>query len=275
MIHVPVKRKRRWIKWVKIIVIVYCSIGIALYYLQEKFLFHPAQLDRSYAYQFDMPFEEINIPFNKTDTINMVKFFPNDSVRKGLVIYFHGNKGNINRHAPFAKTFTRNGYEVWMEDYPGYGKSTGDITEKKLYEQAWQIYVLAKKKYKSDSIIIYGRSFGSGIAAYLAANAPVKRLVLETPYYSIPSLFSCYAPVYPTSLMAKYKIPVHEYLQDVKFPITIFHGTSDWTIPYRCAEKLKPVLKNSDEFITIQSGTHHNLNEFDIMKNKMDSILQL
>jgi alpha-beta hydrolase superfamily lysophospholipase len=275
MINKSVKRKRRIIRWVKVIVLLYCTIGIALYYLQEKFLFHPVKLEHNYSYKFDVPFKEINIPINKTDTINLVKFFPKDSIPKGVVLYFHGNKENIGRYAPFANNFTKHGYEVWMEDYPGFGKSTGSITEKKLYEQAWQIYVMAKSKFSSDSIIIYGKSFGTGIASYLAANAQAKRLILETPYSSIPSLFSCYAPIYPTALMATYKIPTYQYLQDVKAPIIIFHGTGDWIIPYRCASKLKSVLKPTDEFITIPNGTHHDLNDFGIMKNKLDSILQL
>jgi hypothetical protein len=54
-----------------------------------------------------MPFKEINIPFNKIDTINLVKFFPKDAVRKGVVIYFHGNKENITRYAKFSKTLQR------------------------------------------------------------------------------------------------------------------------------------------------------------------------
>ena len=109
-------------RWIKIIVLLYSLIGIALYYLQERFLFHPEKLEASYRYHFPVPFEELNIPFNTTDTVSMVKFFPADSVRKGVVLYFHGNRENISRYAKFADNFTKNGYEVWMEDYPGYGK---------------------------------------------------------------------------------------------------------------------------------------------------------
>ena len=262
-------------RWLKVIIILYSAIGIALYYLQEKFLFHPEELSAAYVYHFNVPFEEINIPFNKTDTINMVKFFPKDTVRRGVVLYFHGNKQNIERYAKFAVNFTSLGYEVWMEDYPGFGKSVGDRTEKKLYEEAAQLQKMALSKYGKDSIILYGKSFGTGIAAYVASVTNCKRLILETPYYSIPSLFSCYAPIYPTTAMANYKIPVNEYLQDVKYPITIFHGTDDGVIPYRCAAKLKAVLKPTDEFITIEKGTHHNLNDFKLFHQKLDSLLLL
>lgn len=267
--------RKKIYRWLKIILLLYCLIGIALFYLQERFLFHPEKLSNAYVYHFNVPFEEVNIPFNNSDTINMIKFFPVDSVRRGVVLYFHGNRQNIERYAKFAGNFTKHGYEVWMEDYPGFGKSTGERTEKKLFEQALQVQKMAASKYHSDSIIVYGKSFGTGIASYLASETNNKRLILETPYYSIPSLFSCYAPIYPTGKMSNYKIPANEFLADVKFPITIFHGNDDAVIPYRNAARLKPVLKSTDEFVTIDKGTHHNLNDFPLFQHKLDSLLDL
>lgn len=262
-------------RWLKIILVLYSLIGIALYYLQEVFLFHPERLSQSYVYHFDQPFEEINIPFNSTDTVNLVKFFPADSVRRGVVLYFHGNKQNIERYTRFVSSFTSHGYEVWMEDYPGFGKSVGRRSEKILYQQALQLMRMALGKYGKDSIIIYGKSFGTGIASYVAASVNCRRLILETPYYSIPSLFSCYAPIYPTAAMSTYKIPINEFLADVNYPITIFHGTEDGVIPYSNANRLKNLLKSGDEFITIEKGDHQDLNEFPLMKRKLDSLLRL
>jgi len=262
-------------RWLKIIILVYSIIGIALYYLQEKFLFHPEKLSNAYVYHFDVPFEEVNIPINNTDTVNMIKFFPADSVKRGVVVYFHGNRQNVERYAKFAGNFTKHGYEVWMGDYPGFGKTTGERTEKKMYEQALQVQKMAAAKYGKDSIILYGKSLGTGIAAYVASQSNNKRVILETPYYSIPSLFSCYAPIYPNSKMCTYKIPTNEFLVDVNYPVTIFHGTDDWEIPYRNAARLKKILKPTDEFITIEKGVHNNLNDFPLFQQKLDSLLKL
>ncbi|HQY12688.1 MAG TPA: alpha/beta hydrolase, partial [Ferruginibacter sp.] len=101
-----------------------------------------------------------------------------------------------------------------------------------------------------------------------------KRLILETPYYSIPALFSCYAPIYPSAYMSTYKIRTFRFLEDVHCPVSIFHGTRDGVIPYRCAEKLKHVIKPTDEFITIEKGTHQNLNDFPLFQQKLDSLLR-
>ena len=268
-------KKRKWFKWVKILIIIYCVIGIVLYYLQDYILFHPQKLAQDYIFHFDKPFEEINIPVNGMDTINMIKFFPKNGVRRGVVLYFHGNRRNVERYAVYADNFTKNGYEVWMEDYPGYGKSSGERTEEKLYEQALQVQKMAAAKYNTDSIIIFGKSLGTGIAAYVASVTACKKLILETPYYSIPDILSSYGGfIYPLQKIIRYKIPTWQFLQDVKAPVTILHGTSDWVIPYRCAEKLRKYLKPGDEFITIEGGVHNNLNDFKIFHTKLDSLLQ-
>lgn len=268
------KMKRKLFRWIKVIVLLYSIIGIAMFYLQDYILFKPESFEKDHQFHFNMPFREVNIPFNEKDTMNMVQFFPADSIRKGVVLYFHGNRQNIERYAKFVSAFTKNGYEVWMEDYPGYGKSTGSRTEQKILYQALQVYQMALAKYGKDSIILYGKSLGSGIASYVASQTFCKRLILETPYYSIPDVFAAYAFIYPTQRMITYKIPTYEYLQDVNYPITIFHGTNDWVIPYRCASKLKTVLKPTDEFITLENGTHHNLASFELYKKKIDSLLK-
>ena len=75
------------LRWLKVIIIFYSAIGIALYYLQEKFLFHPEKLSADYVFHFDVPFEEINIPFNKTDTINMVIFSKGFNKQRSGIIF--------------------------------------------------------------------------------------------------------------------------------------------------------------------------------------------
>jgi alpha-beta hydrolase superfamily lysophospholipase len=267
--------KRKIYRITIVATLIYCSIGIALYHLQEKLLFHPVSLPRNFKFKFDIRYKEINIAMNKTDTLNLIQFFPSDAVPKGVVIYFHGNKGNVIRFAKFANNFTKNGFQVWMPDYPGYGKTTGKLTEENIYAQATEVYKLAHSKFPAESIFVYGRSLGSGVAAYIAATNKCAGLILETPYYSIPDLFSSYAPIYPTKRMSHFKFPVGEYLKKVKEPILIFHGTADKVIPFPEAEKLKKVLKPSDEFVVIENGTHNNLNNFSLYHKKLDSVLIL
>jgi dienelactone hydrolase len=267
-----VSTKRKIYRVIIVITLIYCSVGIALYHLQEKLLFHPVTLPQNFQFNFDVPFKEVNIPMNKTDTVNMIQFLPADPAIKGVVLYFHGNSDNVIRYEKNAEIFTKKGYEVWIPDYPTYGKTTGELTEENMYLQAKEVYKLAHSKFSSDSIFVYGKSLGTGVASYIAAKEKCAALILETPFYSIPSLFSTYAPIYPTSRMSHFKFPVGEYLGEVTEPVLIFSGTSDKVIPYRNAAKLKKVLKKGDEFITLQNGTHNNVTSFPIFQEKIDSV---
>lgn len=271
----PVNKQRKIFRWIQVLIIIYCLVGIGIYTFQENFLFRPAVLKADAVFNFSHPFKEVNIPVDHFTKYNIVQFtLPGNNIR-GVVLYFHGNRGNIKRYASAANNITKHGYEVWMIEYPGFGKSTGKLTEQILYDQALQVYKMARVRFKPDSIIIYGRSLGSGVATQLASIRDCKRLILETPYYSIPSLAATWFWMYPVDRMIKYKFPTNEYLKNVTAPVTIFHGTDDGVIPYKNAVRLKEALKAGDEFISINNGSHNNLKKYKEMTAKLDSILSL
>lgn len=268
------KSYRKIWKWLKILIIVYVVGGIALYFLQDYILFHPVSLKKEHKYDFPEKHKDIDIPINKNSNLNIVQFFSIDTVTRGVVLYFHGNKKNISWYAKYPPYFTRNGYEVWMIDYPGFGKSTGKLTEKNLYDWANYLYKFANARFNSDSIIIYGKSMGTGIATELASKQPCKRLILETPYYDYPSVIKHYLPFYPVDWMIHYKIPTYRFIQHINTPITIFQGTDDRLVTYDNASGLKPYLKPGDEFVTIKDGSHNDLFEFKETISKLDSLLK-
>jgi alpha-beta hydrolase superfamily lysophospholipase len=269
-----VKNKKKLFRWLKIIICIYCIVGIAFYYLQEKIYFRPVLLDEDSSYHFMRPFNEKNIEQDNQTKFNIIQFTVPDSLRKGLVLYFHGNRENIKHYASFADNFTRNRYEVWMPDYPGFGKSRGALNEQVLYDEALQVYKLARKQYAPEQIIIYGKSIGTGIAAELASIRDCKKLILETPYYSLTALSERVLWMYPLNLLMHFKLPEYEYISKVTAPISIFHGTNDGVIPYAHALKLKAVLKPADEFITVDGGSHNDLYQFPLVQKKLDSLLK-
>jgi alpha-beta hydrolase superfamily lysophospholipase len=262
-------------KWLLILAILYIAGGFVIYFLQDAVLFHPVSLKRDHKYEFKEPHEDITIDISEKESLNLVRFNSTDSVTRGVVLYFHGNKKNISRYAPLTPYFTRDGYEVIIIDYPGFGKSTGKFTEQTLYDWSLQVYKLARSRFPPDSIIIYGKSMGTGIAAQLATKVKCRRLILETPYYDLPSVLKHYLFIYPIDWMIHYKLPIYKYLPLVEMPVTIFHGTSDGVITYGNAKRLVPLLKKEDEFITIKGGSHNDLYEFPLTVQKLDSLLGL
>jgi hypothetical protein len=75
----------------KILLLAYAVIGIAGYYLQDYLILHPAQLAPDAKYAFPQPFEEINWQIDEKTSFHIVQFPVSDSIKKGVVLYFHGN----------------------------------------------------------------------------------------------------------------------------------------------------------------------------------------
>jgi uncharacterized protein len=265
--------KKKIFKWLQIVIIIYVVFGAALYFLQNAILFHPVTLKRDHNYNFPEPHRDISIPINDQDVLNLVDFSSTDTITRGVVLYFHGNKKNISWYSKYIPYFTRHGYQVLMIDYPGFGKSTGKLTEQKLYNWALQVYKIAHKRFSADSIIIYGKSMGTGIAAQLASIRDCRKLILETPYYDFPSTISHYLPIYPVRWMIRYDLPTYNYLKNVSAPVTIFQGTKDRLVTYKNAKRLKPFLKPGDEFITVKGAGHNNLFNYKEVIHKLDSLL--
>lgn len=264
--------KSRIKKMIYFVIVIYLIGGVVFYFFQEKIFFQSVAIDPKKPFEFSVPFKEETLVYNAEYSFSVVKFFASTPKPKGVILYFHGNRININRYAQYAPNFTKYGYEVWMFDYPTYGKTAGKLTEEILYTEALEVYKKAAQNFNSNQIIIYGKSLGTGLASYTAAHQPCQQLILETPYYSFSSVASQWAFMYPKALV-KFNIPAYQFIQQVKCPITIFHGTSDRTIFYSNAQKLKPLLKHADEFITIKGGGHNNLVDYDLYKKKLEILL--
>lgn len=250
---------------------IYLAGGIALYFVQDKLLFHPEVLPESYKFKFDVPFEELLIPVNNKVKLSAVLFKAERP--RGMVLYFHGNAMNINRYAKMMRNFTRNNYDVLILDYRGFGKSTGRLTEEALFGDALLMYKVARTRFAPWQIVIYGKSIGTGIAAQLASVRDCRRLVLETPYYSLEDVAGDVAPIYPVGWLLNYKLPTYTYLPKVTAPVTIFHGTEDETVPYESGKRLEALFKKGDEFVTLEGGEHNNLNDYPLFHRKLDSVL--
>jgi pimeloyl-ACP methyl ester carboxylesterase len=262
--------KKRIFFWVKILVILYCAGGIALYYLQDKILFHPQTIGSDYSYKFKQLFRELNIPFSKEDTLNLIQFLPDKNANpKGVVLFFHGTNGNIENYAERATVFTKQNFEVWMVDYPSFGKSSGLFDEKKINSQAFEINKLALNRFKKENIIIYGQSIGASVAANLASSGNLASLILENPSYDVPNLLHHYTFVYPWSSMAAYKFSVYDALSyiDKRLQVTIITGNNGELFSSASAKKLKPMIDSNDVFINIRKNKANALyNEMEYQK---------
>lgn len=251
--------KKKIFNFIKLLLFIYASVGIAVFYLQDKYLLRPTKLSTDFMFKFDHGFKEVNIPVNKEDTINLIQFLPaDDTVSKGVVIYFHDAKDNVSMYESNVNVFIKNGYEVWMPDYPGFGKSSGKATELKINEQAFQVKRLADKKFLPEQIVVYGQQFGAGVAASLASSTPIKLLILENPFYSIPDMYSSILPIYPWNSMSNYKFPIGENIQEISAPVKIVF-TGEKTVNSSSSKKLSKKINEKNKFVTTSNSAYESV----------------
>lgn len=247
-------------------------IGTSLYFLQEKLIFLPTTLPQDFAYSFSNPFEELFLKSDDGAVINAIHF--KTEKPKGVILYFHGNAGDLSRWGKITEFFVEKNYDVLVMDYRTYGKSSGTLSEQALYNDAQMCYDYLLKHYQESEITIYGRSIGTGMATHLASRNQPHRLILETPFYCLAEVAKYRFPVFPVKKLLKYNFPSYQYIQDVKCPIKIFHGTDDNIIPYASGEKLfNSIVKKEKTFFTIKKGEHNNLIEFETYRKHIQKIL--
>lgn len=250
----------------------YLLIGLLVYLFQEKLMFHPKKLDQKYEYQFNSPFEEVFLKTKDGAMINALHF--KEAGSKGVILYFHGNAGNLNRWGSIGEEFTERNYDVFIIDYRTYGKSTGERTEENLLDDAEMSYNYLLKYYSPDQITIYGRSLGTNFATFVASRNKAKQLILEAPFFSFVDMAQRRFPLLPTKQLLKFKMLTNQYIENVKCPITFFHGKEDQVVPYDSGRNLYDIApEGHKEMVTIPDANHNNISSFQEYQAKLDQIL--
>ncbi|RDK85380.1 alpha/beta hydrolase [Marinirhabdus gelatinilytica] len=245
-----------------LVTLVVAAVGL-LYAFQEKIIFLSEELPQEHNFTFkdSQSFEEIVLHTNDGAKLHGIHFKAEKT--RGLVLYYHGNAGNLAKWGAIAPRFTKYGYDVLMMDYRGYGKSSGERSEAQLYEDAMAFFSKAKELVPEGKIIVYGRSLGTTFATYVASKNSPRKLILESPFYSLEKLAKNRYPYLPIEKLLKYKFETANYIVQVSCPITIIHGADDGIVPYKEAEQLYNVIPEQQRtLVTIKNGKHNNLGSF-------------
>ncbi|MDX2250025.1 MAG: alpha/beta fold hydrolase [Bacteroidia bacterium] len=237
----------------------------------DFFLFHPTKLSREHVFSFPVPFTEYFLKTPDGAEINVLWF--HSPQPRGLILYFHGNADDLSRWGKMAEDFLHLNYDVMMMDYRGFGKSTGKLSESILHADGKIFYNHALQHFPAEKIVIYGRSLGTGIATRLAAEVPSAQLILETPFYNLPELLLRYIPFIGSKIPWAYQFRSDEYIQQVKVPLTIFHGTEDEVVPYKEGKKFEALLGERVRFVTLHGGKHKNLSEYPLYHEVLAEVL--
>lgn len=259
-------------------VILYVLICMAVYFKQELFIFLPDKLPKDHQFINYPNAKEVYFDIEDNKQIHGLYFNTQNTPMgaekaKGVVLYFHGNAGSLEKWGQVAPDFLPLGYDVLVMDYRTYGKSEGKLSEQNLFSDAQLAFNYLKQNFNERDIVIYGRSIGTGIATYLAANNKCKALILETPYYNLMDLAKNYFKWLPKKNLLKYPFRNDLHIKQVNSPAYIFHGTADKIVPLESGLKLEPFLEDGN-FTVIQNANHHNISSFEVYHLKLKTILK-
>jgi pimeloyl-ACP methyl ester carboxylesterase len=215
-----------------IILSIYILLLILLYFFQSSFVYFPSKKLAYSPAEIGLDFEDVFMVCE--DNIQLHGWYIHCKQKKGIVLFFHGNAGNISYRLDTIAMFTGIGYDVFIFDYRGYGKSQGKPSEEGTYLDAlaaWN-YLLQQRKVSGEKITIFARSLGAAVGSWLAKEKHVHAVILESSFASIPKMGEKLYPFLPTRLLAKIIYPVHEYVKHIQAPKLFIHSRDDEIIPF-------------------------------------------
>ena len=191
-------------------------------------------------------------------------FIPAKGKALGTVIHFHGNAQNMTAHYSYVSWLPASGFNLFVFDYRGYGKSKGKLSRKGVYEDSVAAveYIKSRTDIDQGKIILFGQSLGGANAIAVAGENRFKGIVgvvSESAFSSYKSVATEHAglfkPLAPLVIGNKFS-PKKSVKKIAPTPLLIIHGTADQVVAYKHAKKLFKEAKAPKELWTIRGGRH-------------------
>jgi uncharacterized protein len=175
-----------------------------------------------------------------------------------VILYFAGSIGNISRELGTTAFLVSLGSAVAIVDYPGFGRSEGSPSERGSYETAealWS-YAVTVRRRKPEDIVVYGRSLGAAVAAWLAARHPCSALICHSGFTSIPDVAAHDYPLMPARFFCYIRFNTRKYLRRCTCPVLVLHSVTDTVIPFRHGLQLFEAASEPKQFLRLK-GNHY------------------
>ena len=235
----------------------------SLRWFEHAVSFHPTRYDARFGWKHPSGADDVWL--TTTDGVRLHGWFFQTTKPSAIatIIYFHGNGGNISNVGWVGETLAARGFNVLLLDYRGYGRSEGDVDDEQgLYADAdagYQ-YVTGTRGIRPESVVLYGQSLGTAVAADLASRRKCAAVILESGFSSASDLASTVLPVLPRRLhfLIKNRFESARKLSQVNCPVLIVHGDPDETIPSENGRRLFAAA-NQPKALLIFPGAGHSV----------------
>jgi pimeloyl-ACP methyl ester carboxylesterase len=235
-------------KWIGLILlallIAYLIAGLLLYFKQRDLLYFPSE-------PINHHYETMTI----TNEGEQIHITITNLGRAKALLYWGGNGEAVAAGADvFAEALPN--YTTYLVDYRGYGKSSGKPTEAALFSDALALYDHIKTEHQSISL--FGRSLGTGIASYVASQREADKLVLITPYDSVESVARNKYSIFLLSWLVKDKYDSLSRVPQIQASTIILIAEHDTVVPKQHAYTLAGAFPTDQVEVHEITGSHHN-----------------
>ena len=242
-----------------ILLLIACAYGallLLLYFAQAKLIYFPDSSLVANPAAIGLRYDPITI--RTDDGVELDSWFIPAAGAHKVLLFFHGNAGNISHRLESIKIFHDLGLAVLIFDYRGYGHSTGEPSEQGTYRDAvavWR-YLTEERGIAANNIIVFGRSLGGAIASHLASRHKPAALILESTFTSVPDMAAIHYPFLPVRWLARFSYDTRANLAAISCPLLIIHSPDDEIAPYRLGQELLAAARPPKQFLPIRGG--HN-----------------
>lgn len=236
--------------------LLYGAFLLLLYALQGRLLYFPTRGIDATPADAGLPYEEVRLVAG--DGVELQAWFLPSPADRGTVLFFHGNAGNLSHRLPSLALFHRLGWNTLILSYRGYGRSGGSPSEGGTYRDAaaaWR-HLVEERGEAPERIVLFGRSLGGGVAAWLAERHAPGGVILESTFTSVPDLAAEVYPFVPARLLVRNRYPTLSRLPRLRCPVLVVHSPDDDVIPYRHGRRLWEAAREPKRFLQIRGG--HN-----------------
>lgn len=240
-----------------VLFIAYCGLGAILYIMQPKFLYSPVREVTYTPGELDLDFE--NVVFESSDGLRLYGWYIPAEKSKFTVLFCHGNGGNMMHRLDSINIFYNLGLSCFIFDYRGYGHSQGKPSEEGTYldvEAAYK-WLTKEKNIPPDNIIVFGRSLGGSIAAYLTSKIEVGALIVESTFTSYADIGKKFYPYMPVRWFASFSYRTIDYIRNVHCPVMLIYSRNDEVVPFDFGLELYEAANEPKKFVEI-FGSHND-----------------
>src|SRR5688572_31185218 len=240
------------------LVLAYAAVVLLVFLFQSRLVYYP-EVGREVAATpktYGLAFEPAEIRTADGETLQ-AWWVPAENAR-GVVLFFHGNAGNISHRLDYLLMFNRLRYTTLIVDYRGYGKSTGSPSEEGTYrdaEAAWE-YLRHARLAQPQDVVIAGESLGGAVGTWLAAKVKPRAVLLFSTFTSVNDLGAQVYWFLPVMLLSRIGYDNVDNLKRIDAPVFIAHSPDDDVVPYSHGKKLFEAAREPKAFLELRGG--HN-----------------